>query len=323
MWKRREVLSLLAGTPVMSQGHAQSPRSFNDYIMLAVEFLSRERKNNGYDINRAYSQDLNYDGSRVIRATRPLVSEIGLNPSMCVAAVAEIIIEAINIYHEQNKLRSTYISIYEKLPARHWNQGNLRAIRSHIFMYRGTDSRGTGSALRKFGIGSEKNFSELVQGDFINLNRSRTGHAVVFVNYLTSSGPHNVYTDDVIGFRYFSCQGSGRADAGFGYRNAYFDGQCPRPRSRDDDCGIIKAYRMESNPPRFQQNQRLLNCGRMFHPEDWQIENAMAQFTRETRGMIENQALTRGLNPDDVAESLLNVELEPSPELYVDGTFAE
>lgn len=299
---------------------------FNEYIGQAVEKIYSDRSGGGYDRQRAFSSDLEYgsDSTPIIKASRPAPPAAfdpdGVNPTMCVAAVAEVIIEAINLYTRAHPEQSD--TIYSQLPPAMWNSGKQSALRSHLFMYEGSGSKGTADALETFGLGRTKTFDTLVAYDFINLNRTnKSGHAVVFIAFLTPEGPSESFSTNIVGFRYFSAQGEGRPDAGFGYRNAYFDGQCPSPRKSEDDCGVIKGYSIDARGS-VKQHQTYFNTGGMISPDVWTVEGAanlrMARIA--TRGHIRRQAATRGISRQAMANIELERELTPNYDLYRDGS---
>lgn len=324
-------VSNIGPTQAFSQGSgngATEEPSFTPYLKRSLELLEAERSSGGYDINRAYSKDLDYGPSTVIKASRPRAnstwtfSSDQINPTMCVAAVAELIIEAINIYEAERG--SDQPSAYTRLPADHWRKGRDKDLRSHLFRYAGSGSSGSADAFVRFGIGTKVAFNQLQPFDFVTFNRNDSiysGHAVLFLSYLKADGESFVYDDKVIGFRYFSAQGKGRPDAGFGYRNAYFDGQCPSPRKPSDDCKIIKGFRTKPDGT-FDQNFALMNTGRLLHPAMWDVDGAAAQrVSNLSRGpAIQSEAISRGIEAEQLAELILDRELMPDEALYVDGS---
>ncbi|RCW72411.1 hypothetical protein [Pseudorhodoferax soli] len=228
--------------------HASAaPKVFNDYVLKAVDHLARTRSGLGY-ANAAYTRNLDF-GGEPLRATRPPVS-------MCVAAQIEIIVEALNMYAAETGDQS----VYRFLPVFQWRSLRSRSFRGMVWISDNKASRGTGHALNTFGMGTEREFENLIPGDFVNLNRlkNKSGHAVVFLGYIDRAGvvlPQ--YGSNVVGFKYFSSQGS-LQKGGFGYRNAYFDNvYCPTnegPILRD--CGVARS-------------RTYLTAGQMFHPHDW------------------------------------------------------
>jgi hypothetical protein len=276
-----------------AKADAQQPKEFNDYILRSIAEVVSQRKNGGYDLHQSFTQDLRY-GNAIVKASKPSLT-------MCVAAIEEIIIEAINLYAKENGP-----DVFDKIPVTSWSKGHLAGLRANIFTYKGTGSRGTGHALDRFGVGKELPFSELKAGDFVNFNRANgTGHAVVFLGYLDKTSEiQNVYSDDIVGFRYFSAQGKGRPDAGLGYRNAYFSGLCPASspiKGFTRDCDLIRA-----------SNRVLLNSGRMYAPAEWKYDEAVAAIRAGIRSAFENAypGETRGFI-DKLADLELNREVQP------------
>jgi len=132
-------------------------------------------------------------------------------------------------------------------------------------------SHGAADAFVSYAIGERVQFKDLTPGSFLNLNRNnRTGHAVIFLNYLDKDGNElQKFSPQVAGFRYFSSQGKGAPDGGFGYRWAFFsDMGCPDlSGNRKRDCGIIHS-----------ENSNLLVGGFLKMPKAWDQKKAAAQF---------------------------------------------
>lgn len=258
MWKSVLVaLGLYFATSVPAEAQEAD---FNSYILKAIDSLNRSYSRGGYDISQAFTHDIVY-GSSIIRKTS---GNSAPAPSMCVAGVAEIIITAINIY--ANETRD--VSVYTTVPSSLWTRGNQLSLRANIFMFAGTGSRGTAHTLSRFGMGRELGFDALKPGDFINLNRPArngrraSGHSVVFLGFLDGSGNDLPSSVGAEGFKYFSVQGSGRPDAGFGYRWAFFGNVCPSlSGGRVRDCGVLRS-----------RNPIFLNAGRMNRPSAWRVE---------------------------------------------------
>ena len=288
---------LLASMPAV-QADETKP-SFNNYLLKSVNKIYNERKRGGYSLGAAYSQDLAY-GPGIVLAS----PDRGADPpqerrrTMCVAAMAEIIVEAINLYAQETGDET----VYDALPASTWNRSNLQSLKPYLFMqqdergafgYRIGDvpsakiknknnpdkmdtvyalSRGSGHALSLFGVGEELPFSKLTPGDFINFNRTKTGHAAMFVSYIDKDNRYTTtYSDSVIGFKYFSAQGKGKPDAGFEYRDAYFGaGRSPTAGAIVADTGVRKS-----------PNLLILNGGRMWAPSHWAVASALADIRRK------------------------------------------
>lgn len=238
---------------------------FNDEILKAVASITTAWSGRGYDINSYFTHDLNYGPECCVTANHP-------PKTMCVAAVTEIIITALNAWYAQTGDRTPF----DKLPLRSWRGGAKRDIRAHVFMYDGLNCNGTAHALERFGIGRQTSFSQLTAGDFINFNRAHSGHACVFLSYIDAAGNDlATFGTNVTGYRYFSSQGKGLPDAGFGYRWAFFDGHCPAamPPGMRRDCGVIRS-----------DNPTLLCCGHMLHPTKWPAQTAIEAAVIESVG---------------------------------------
>ncbi|MCK1658480.1 hypothetical protein [Bradyrhizobium sp. 151] len=228
--------------------------TFNKTILRAVDTLFKNYKGGGYDIKKAYTHRIEYGGGEIKPSDAPW--------TMCVAAVAEVIATAVAIHASETNDKT----VFDQLPVIGWNRMRPTDIRSHLWVDPRLDSYGTADALVTFGIGKRVKFSELKPGSFVNINRTnRTGHAVVFINYLDKSGaPLEAYSDKVAGFRYFSAQN--RNSHGLGYGYAFFTGSgynsCPALSSGEQpDCGVI-----------YSTGQKMLNTGFMLHPGKWNKE---------------------------------------------------
>jgi hypothetical protein len=252
----------------------------NVYVLRAVDALYKSRKGQGYSAGSYFTHDLDYQHAAEIRASSRKPA------TMCVAAVSEVIIEALNQYvHETGDA-----TVFARLPARSWNGRTTRDLRSHIFMFDTVHSNGTADALHQFGLGEEVPFKDLVPGDFVGLNRNNgSGHAVVFMGFLNASGGIEITYDSrkVVGFKYFSSQGKNRSDAGLGFRWAFF-GPCPAWREADKprDCGIVRS-----------EHQHVLNTGYMLDPSKWTIETAIAAKERRVLEGIVTRHVGRPSSP--------------------------
>jgi hypothetical protein len=247
---------LFAAVSVMAGPAVSAPADgFNKYILKAVAELYAKYPSKGYDINKAYSHDINY-GTETVKASQPPLT-------MCVAATAEVMITALNIYAAETK----DTSVYNYFPASSWNRMRPKDIRAHIWVDPKLDSYGTADALVTFAVGKRVRFNELTPGSFVNINRlTKTGHSVVFISFIDGQANElSTYSDKVAGFKYFSAQGKGTTgDAGFAYRYAFFakqpaDPYCPTlPAGKHRDCKII-----------WSTGQKLLNTGYMLMPSKW------------------------------------------------------
>lgn len=227
-----------------------TPRYFNAYVLKAIDYLRDNYGLLGYDISSILTHDIEYHTYGTIPARNPPLT-------MCVAAQMEIILTAFRIYAEET---GDY-SVYDYLPKRSFEGLRVTDLKGHIWVNHGFNSYGTADALINFGMGERKLFSELLPGDFVNINRTtRTGHAVTFIDYIDGKGNiRKEYGPDVVGFRYFSSQGRKEVGrGGFDYRYAVFSKYgCPEmPYMRD--CNVI-----------YSEKQSYLNTGRMLAPSYW------------------------------------------------------
>jgi len=236
----------MAGEYVLSVNHQQPV--FNSYILEAVDYLYDNYSLLGYD-SAVLTHDIPYGDYGIIPVS-------GGAKTMCVAAVMEVILTAMNIYFDDT---GDY-SVFDILPIRSWKYLGENDLKAHLWVNYDLNAGGTADALRNFNMGGNIPFEELEPGSFINLNRTSTGHAVVFLSFIDIDGTeYTEYNDDVIGFRYFSSQGSLAVGAGgFDYRYAIFEefGTPEMPYKRD--TGII-----------YSTDQHYLNTGVMFMPMYW------------------------------------------------------
>ena len=220
---------------------------FNDYILMAVQDLYDNYGLLGYD-NVALTHDLQYGDQGLLEAMAP-------PRTMCVAATMEVIIRAMQLYAEN----TGDDSVFDHLPRISWANLASSSIRAHIWVNYEINSRGTGDALRHFGMGMTVPFEQLKPGSFVNLNRTTgSGHAVVFLAFIDIEGnEYSTHNDDIIGFKYFSSQG-GYTDGGFDYRYAVFSeyGTPTMPYKRDSN--VI-----------YSEDQLYLNTGVLYHPSQW------------------------------------------------------
>ena len=260
----RQLCSRLSLIVCIVTGSPAAAGDFNVYVKDAVTYLSKNYARGGYDIRAAFTHPIPYAAGQIL----PTSSNAPPAPSMCVAGVAEVILTAINLYVE----KTHDLTPYRKAPLSLWTRGNALSLRANLFMYAGTNSHGTGNTLKRFGMGKELGFDSLQAYDFINLNRTtRSGHAVVFLGYIDALGEDLPNAAGAMGFKYFSLQGKGKPDAGFGYRWAFFEGSCPTlSGGRIRDCHVIRS----SNPVLF-------NAGRLNAPGEWTVDTALKALREE------------------------------------------
>jgi hypothetical protein len=264
--------------------HAQDS-SFNSYLLRAVDSIQQHWRLQGYNLHCALTHDLQL-GRVKLKATRPSLT-------MCVAAQLELIITALNIYTEESK----DTAYYSFLKPEQWMYSRGGSIRDMIWVNSG--SNGTADAVRKFGMGDTVIFEDLRPGCFVNLNREKSGHAVLFLAFLDSTGKEmNWYSPEVKGFKYYSSQGSEIVGkGGYGYRYAFFGKTCPvLEPGKKRDCGVI-----------FSRKQKLLNCGYMYAPKFWVVtrrDKTISQYPagnrplfKKVNGVVQQDGVLNGVNP--------------------------
>lgn len=221
------------------------PHMFNDYILKAVNYIHTYWAKKGYD-SSAYTHDLPYGSTSVAKG--PLAPK-----TMCVAAVAEVILTAMKIYADE----TGDTSVWEHLPAKSWASQSSKTIKGWIWVNHTFNGRGTGDAMTAFGMGMNVPFKELVPGSFINLNRTTgSGHATVFIAFLDAScNEYQTWNDKVVGFKYYSSQ-----TGGFDYRYASWS-------DKTMTCGSGKVR--DSKVIHNETSQTYLNTGIIYHPKYW------------------------------------------------------
>lgn len=287
------LIGLLAGC---FGGAASGQDNLNIYIVSAANTMVKTVYGRGYDRKSSFTEPLSYGDAKI--------SPTNGGKTMCVAAVAEAMIRAINAYSTEYGSSNAF----EKLPISHWTKGTLTSLRAYLYQYEGTNSGGPGDALSRFGIGEKVAFDSLLPGDLLAFSRKKTGHAVVFLGYLDTNGNLLKEFDktQVAGFRYISSQGEGLPSpySGVGTRNAFFSGHkgplgCARTA---EDCGVLKidAY---------------LNAGRLWSPSQWDVEGSVQKIRQ---AFIDQKKLSNpGVRDESIqlaVDLILNREL---PEKYL------
>ena len=294
-----------------SAGAERRP-DLNAYIVRAVIELNAEFGHRGYVHGGVFTHDLDWRAAGEIPASK-------YEPkTMCVAAVTEVLATALAMYVRETGDKS----VYDRVPARRWYKTTREDLRPYLFLFSSVSSNGTADALSQFGMGVETPFADLRPGDFINLNRTRTGHAVVFLEFIDkNAAPVTVYDKkSVVGFKYFSSQGT-ETNGGLGYRWAFFEGSCPsKPiAGKPQDCGVI-----------WSTKQKYLNTGYLLHPNEWTVGQAVYNRTMRARSEILGRPLRGGdlqkLPPNqrvtlerEVARRL-SAELPDTTPINYDGT---
>lgn len=223
--------------------------TFNHYMLAAVDEIAANWGLLGY-ASAALTHDLTYGTKGTVSASAP-------PRTMCVAAVMEVILTAMQIYARETGDQA----VWDFLPLKSWQSLSTSNIRAHIWVNPDIEAGGTADATRHFGMGMTVPFEELTPGSVINLNRTTgTGHAVVFLAFLDLAGKeYTTWSSNVVGFKYFSSQGGYDAGAGgFDYRWAVFSqyGTPTMPGKRD--ANIIDS-----------DDQKYLNTGIVYAPSRW------------------------------------------------------
>ncbi len=240
---------------------------FNTYILKAVDWLEKNWARKGYG-SSAYTHDLKYGNSTITKGPKaPL--------TMCVAAAAETILVAMDIYASE----TGDTSVWDHLPAKSWSSQNNTSIKGHIWVNSEINAGGTGDALSVFGMGMTVPFKELVPGSFINLNRSSgSGHAVVFLSFLDKNcKEYETWNENIIGFKYYSSQGSATS-GGFDYRYCRFEN-----KSFASSCPGKTDAAIDST------KQNYLNTGIIYAPKYWlktSLASGVASATKSLRFTI-------------------------------------
>jgi len=227
----------------------QATETFNAYVLKAVKQLASDYGLLGYD-DVALTHDLDYGGLGVIKATAP-------PRTMCVAAMLEVLVTAMQIYAQERK----DASVFDFLPVKSWQSLSSPYIRAHLWVNPTINARGSADALRHFGMGMTVPFKELTPGSFINLNRTTgTGHAVVFLSFIDIKGTElPAWSPAVVGFKYFSSQGGFNAGAGgLDYRYAVFEQHGAPTMPYKSDIHVIES-----------EDQLYLNTGIVYSPSLW------------------------------------------------------
>ena len=338
---RRAFIAGVGALPLAAEASAEPSGNagLNSLIIASVEMLQKDRAGGGYggsrkgDLSYTFTQDLHYGDAIIAQSpTGPKRDAAYQKSTMCVAAVGEIVIEALNIFARQPERQKDAIDVYALLPANKWRGGTLKDLRPYlwvqedtadVFGYKNADtpavkyndgrvrhavSRGSAHAFQTFNMGEELPFSALKRGDFINLNRaSGSGHAVIFWDYIGQNNTHTAtYAPNVRGFRYFSAQGP-RIGGGFAFRDAYFgpsayDG--PSAGATKDPGIILK-----------QTSQLYLNSGRLWTPQHWRIQDALDGIQKKVYARTSGSGATRGAETD----RMLDRDLGPPVVQFIDG----
>lgn len=309
------------------ESHEKTEKVFNYYIMRAITEIVAKRGGRGYNLRRSYSEDLDY--GVVDDAVKRFYWDNdqgrwaypgGTGETMCVAAVAEVMIEALNLYGKE----SGDTSFSAKLPADHWKErAQARHLRQHLWEYSGLGSRGAGHALERFNIGRQKSYAELIPGDTLKFNRinGAPGHSTIFVSFVDEAGKElERFGQAAKGFKYFSAQGGGvnhegRVSTGLGYKVEYFSNTCPSDALKASGRCRVFSVGSTYGP----------NLGTMFHPQSWgevgsnyRQELARAIYLARTGKPIKQDVVAY---QNTASGSWLNRELETVLSQVMDPSF--
>ncbi|MBN2695677.1 thrombospondin type 3 repeat-containing protein [bacterium] len=281
---------------------------FNDYIMEAIHLTDFRYRLLGYDSDwlthdKTYG-DQNYNDSSHYGS----ITRLKTNRTMCVAAVWEIMLTAMELYIEDT---GDY-SVYNYLTLSSWKTQSQPNIKGHIWVNH-SYSHGSADAVSNFGMGEHRMFWELTPGSLLGITRSTgTGHAVVFVAFIDKWGfEYDIYDEsrEIIGFKYYSSQGGyDEGNGGMDYRYAIFkqyhtSTYCDsNPRVCDSDSVPIMPYKRDLNI--YYHNEGYcqsgtakvsdsidldrglqlcrLNTGVMFSPTEWSYNNIRCDNVTDT-----------------------------------------
>lgn len=223
--------------------------TFNAYLLKAVKQLAADYGLLGYD-DVALTHDLTYGSQGLIKASNP-------PRTMCVAAVMEVLVTAMQIYAQETQ----DASIFDFLPIKSFQTLSSPNIRAHLWVNFTINARGSADAVRHFGMGMTVPFKELTPGSLINLNRTTgTGHAVIFLSFIDITGTERTtWSSDVVGFKYFSSQGGyATGTGGLDYRYAVFEQYGAPTMPYKSDIHVIES-----------EDQLYLNTGIVYAPSLW------------------------------------------------------
>lgn len=261
------LVAVLSSGGALAESQCGRSDDFNVCVVEAVDLIHETREKGGYSDNY-FTRDLDYGpAAKAIKASKP-------SETMCVAASAEILITALNIYYNNTNDEKPF----KDLPASSWNGWSPTDIRVYIWEDQGSTS--AGYAFARFGIGEKRDFPELKPGDFLSFDRlSGSGHSTVFMGYIDKDfNSLPAFSEKVAGFRYFSSQGTGAP--GFAYRFAFFGGEQGK--------GVCKTA-PESHKGVFVDcfgggvswNYVVGRGGRLWHPSKWQARQNIASIRDE------------------------------------------
>jgi hypothetical protein len=139
---------------------------------------------------------------------------------MCVSSQFEIILKSIILFCG----RSNDSTWYNYLPQSKWF--GLSGLTLQNCVWENEHCHSVGKALTLFGMGEIVDFAQLSPGSFISYDHPSGGHSVCFLGYLDKNAKLvSAYSNSVVGFRFFSSNGSGTSGDGLSYRDGVLDGR--------------------------------------------------------------------------------------------------
>ena len=263
---------------------------FASYMVEATSWIHENYGLLGYD-SAVLTHDFPYGDHGIIPETGTP------SKTMCVAAVMEIILTAMQLYEED----TGDASVWDYLPMSSYRYLGAGDLKAHLWVnYGDIDSGGSADALRHFGMGVNVPFERLMPGSVANINRTTgTGHAVVFLAFIDIDGTeYDSYPSgvEIVGFKYYSSQGSSTpGSGGMDYRWAVFsDYGCPTmPGPRD--CNVI-----------WSTSQHYFNTGVIYHPSQWrpayytQLDSLTDTFTATRKVSSFDPHYFDGVTTDDL-----------------------
>jgi len=160
--------------------------------------------NNDYANYNGVTENITYQGSLIAKANPD-----GSKSSHCVGLTYEVFFKAME---ERNKEAGISPD----------NFNNMTINNMKDFLLTWYNAEGTpksagdqlAGAIVKYGLGYQiKKLEDAKAGDFIDFSRTKSGHTVVFINWLKDDN------GNITGFRYWSTQ---KSTNGIGYKDEYF-----------------------------------------------------------------------------------------------------
>ncbi|MFC3326123.1 peptidoglycan recognition protein family protein [Mesorhizobium cantuariense] len=214
----------------------------NSDVIDAVHEVYADFGHRGYNLHSNFTNNFNFD-KHLVKASNPPYT-------MCVSSQFEIILKAIIMYCDRTRDPKAYSYLSDR------EMFGLNGMTLQNCVWENEGCHSVGKALSLFGMGEIVDFSQLSPGSFISYDHPHGGHSVCFIGYLDAKA--NIvqgYGKDVVGFRFFSSNGSGSSGDGLSYRNGVLTG-------RQMDQGAFKQATGIHN----------MRCGMMYSPENWKRE---------------------------------------------------